>query len=152
MWVAKKRVLAILFIAMNVPMSSCGSHAENGVEESVASPCVLAANPFNYSNQRIKLTGYVESTHEGSYIWGDGCKDSGIALHVRNDLRQDADADFNKLFKQRVSPSPPKATLVGTFRYTRWGSVWAVIFGKKAFEADRVLDMQVGPGESPRTP
>jgi hypothetical protein len=149
MWVAKKCLLVILFIAISVPFSSCG-RVENGIKEEAISPCVLASKPFKYSNQKIKLTGFVESTREGAYVWDDGCENSGIALHIRNTLQ--TDTDFSKLLSQRMSSSHPKTTLAGTFRYTRWGSVGAVIFGKKSFEAERVLDMQVAPSESTTAP
>ena len=151
MVVANRVLLAIFFTVVTVPISSCGSHAENGLEESVVSPCVLASEPFRYSNRTIKLTGYITANKEGAYIWGDGCKNSGLVLHLGSALRQDA--NFGKaLFEHGLSPTPIKATLVGRFRYTRGSSVRAFLFGVRTFEAERVLNLQVEPGETTETP
>ena len=60
-------------------LCSCRERGRIDKEVSIASPCVLVSQPSEHSGQKIRLTGYIASTKEGTYMWGDGCKNSGIS-------------------------------------------------------------------------
>jgi hypothetical protein len=127
----------LLLCSLSTLLSSCGKRSQIDNVISIASPCILASEPSNYSGQKVKLTGYITSTKEGAYIWGDGCKTSGVVLHLGNALIQDAKFR-DALSKHGLSPSPIKATLLGRFQYEH-------LTGVKTFEAEQVLDLQVIP-------
>ncbi|HTM17886.1 MAG TPA: hypothetical protein VL135_13315 [Terracidiphilus sp.] len=139
---ARTVLTAMLFAALNVLMSSCGSLTDNSLEDSVISPCILTSNPSRYDNQRVKLTGHITSTKDGAYIWSDDCKDRGVTLLFGDALQHDVNL-HEALLRYGMSQSPLKATLVGRFRNVRSGGVRALIFGNKTFEAEQILDLQV---------
>jgi hypothetical protein len=132
-------LLGCMLIAL---LSSCGdkSRADNVV--AIDSPCLLAAKPSKFDDQKIKVTAFITYTKEGGFIWGNGCKYSGIRLQFGNVLA--GDAKFQEtLLKYGMSPSPIKATFVGRFRYKRFSGLRALIFGEKTFEAEQVLDLLI---------
>jgi hypothetical protein len=127
----------LLLSSLSTLLCSCGKRSQIDNLISIASPCMLASEPSDYSGQMVKLTGYITSTKEGAYIWGDGCKTSGVVLHLGNALVQDAKFR-DALLKYGLSPSPLKATLIGRFQYARFTGV-------KTFDAEQVLDLQIRP-------
>jgi len=129
-------LLLPLFVSTLCLLSGCAKRGQIDGEVSLASPCELVAQPSQHNGQTIRLTGYITSTKEGAYMWGDGCKTSGVVLHLGSALVQDA--KFHEaLMKHGLSSSPIKATLLGRFRYERFKGV-------KTFDAEQVLDLQVG--------
>ena len=127
--------LILLLGSLSSLLCSCGKGGQIDDEVSVASPCILVSQPSEHSGKQIKLVGYVTSTKEGAYIWGDDCKTSGIVLHMGSAVIQNTKFQ-EALLKYGLSPSPIKATLVGRFRYER-------LSGVKSFDADRVLEVQI---------
>jgi hypothetical protein len=125
-------------------LSGCGKQNRVDSPVSIASPCVLVAEPSEHSDQRIKVTAYITSTKEGAFIWGDDCKNSVIALHFGEALARDPKLQ-GALLNYGMSPAPIRATLVGRFRYKRFTGLRALIFGEKAFDAEQVLDLQINP-------
>jgi hypothetical protein len=70
-------------------------------------------------------------------MWGDGCKTSGVVLHLGSALVQDT--KFREaLMKHGLSSPPIKATLLGRFQYERFTGV-------KTFYAEKVLDLTISP-------
>src|ERR1700675_2080453 len=118
--------LPLLFLlgSLSSLLCSCGKGGQIDDEVSIASPCILVSQPSEHSGQQIKLVGYVTSTKEGAYIWGDDCKTSGIVLHMGSAVIQDTKFQ-EALLKHGLSSSPIKATLVGRFRYERFSGVKA---------------------------
>jgi len=118
-------------------LSSCAERGKIDNKVSIASPCVLVSQPSEHSGQKIRLTGYITSTKEGTYMWGDGCKTSGVVLQLGSALLQDT--RFREaLMKHGLSSSPTKATLLGRFQYERFKGV-------NTFDAEQVLDLQISP-------
>lgn len=113
----------------------CSRSVQVDNRRTINSPCILVSQPSEHSGQEIELTGYITSTKEGAYLWGDGCRTSGVVLHMGNDLVQDPKFQ-DVLLKYGLSSSPIKATLVGRFRYAHFSGV-------KTFDAEKVLVLQV---------
>jgi hypothetical protein len=132
-------LLGCMLIAL---LSSCGDKSRTDNVVSIDSPCLLAAKPSKFDDQKIKVTAFITYTKEGGFIWGNGCKYSGIRLQFGEVLA--GDAKFREtLLNYGMSPSPIKATLVGRFRYKRFSGLRALIFGEKTFEAEQVFDLQI---------
>jgi hypothetical protein len=129
--------LLLLFGVLTILLVGCGKRGQSDDQVSIASPCILVSEPSEHSGQRIKLTGYITSTKDGTYVWGDGCKTSGVVLHMGNALIQDARFQ-DALVKYGLSPSAIKATLLGRLEYARFTGV-------KTFNAEQVLDLQIQP-------
>jgi hypothetical protein len=128
------RMALTLLISTLCFLSSCGKRGPIDNEVSIASPCVLVAQPSEHNGQKLRLTGYITSTKEGAYMWGDGCKASGVVLTFGKALVQDT--KFKEaLMKYGLSSSPIKATLLGEFHYERFKGV-------KTFDAEQVMDLQ----------
>jgi hypothetical protein len=136
-------VLVLFFLQIHL-LSSCSKRDRVDGLVSISSPCVLAAEPSRHKDEEIKVTAYITSTKEGAFIWGDDCKNSGIVVHFSEALARDAQLQ-ETLLKHGMSPVPAKATLIGRFRYRRFSSLKALIFGARTFEAEQVLDLQVSP-------
>ena len=136
--IALSRLSLVVLLGFLIGLvGGCAKRVQTDNQVSVASPCILVSQPSEHSGQRIKLTGYIASTKEGAYMWGTGCKASGVVLHMGSALIQDTRFQ-DALLKYGLSPSPIKATLVGLFRYSRFNGV-------KTFDAEQILDLQIDP-------
>jgi hypothetical protein len=132
-----KLPLLLLLGFLNGLLGGCSKRGQIDNQVSIASPCILVSQPSEHSGQKINLTGYITSTKEGAYMWGDGCKTSGVVLHMGSALIQDTKFQ-DALLNYGLSPSPIKATLLGLFQYSR-------VTGVKTFNAEQVLDLQINP-------
>ena len=125
-------------------LCSCAKQSQVDGLVSVDSPCLLGAKPSDYADRKIKVTAFITSTKEGGFIWGEGCKYPGITLSLGEALAQDTKFR-DVLLKYGMSPTPIRATLIGRFQYKRSTGLKALIFGQKTFEAEQVMDLQIGP-------
>lgn len=145
---------ALLLLGCLQLVALCSCKGQRGADKVVSldSPCVLAANPSQYSNQRIKVTADIASTIEGMSIWSDGCNYPGITLYFSDVLTRKE--EFRQtVLNHRMGETLAKATLIGRFRYRRFTSVRALIFGQKTFEAEQVINPEFRSTiEGPRTP
>lgn len=93
--------------------STCGcGRRKLSDEKAGVSPCVLVAQPSSHDGKTIRLTGFLTSTKEGTYIWDKGCQSSGVVLHMQETVLRDV--KFQDLLSQFGLSEPPlRVTLVG---------------------------------------